>query len=50
MFENILTGFLLGAITLAVIILLSWVCVYVILDIISRLKKYKSGDNWRIDI
>ena len=50
MFENILTGFLLGAITLAVIILISWVSIYTILDIVSRLKKYKSGDNWRIKL
>lgn len=52
MFENILTGLffgattlVFGAITLAVIILLSWVGVYAILDIISQLKNFKKGDN-----
>jgi len=50
MFENILTWLLLAVITFAVIILISWVSIYTILDIVSRLKKYKSGDNWRIKL
>ena len=50
MFENILTWLLLAVITFAVIILISWVSIYTILDIVSRLKKYKSVDNWRIKL
>lgn len=50
MYENILAWFLLTVLSFGAVILMSWVCVYAILDIVSRLKKFKNGDNWRINI
>lgn len=48
-------GILLGIVTIAfvgvVTIIALWVSIYIVLDIISRLKKYrKNGDDWRIDL
>ena len=51
LFFDILLGIVSLAITGVVTIAILWVSIYIVLDIISRLKKYrKNGDDWRIDL
>ncbi len=51
LFFDILLGIVSLAITGVVTIAVSWVSIYMVLDIISRLKKYrKNDDDWRIDL
>ena len=51
LFFDILLGIVSLAITGVVTIAVLWVSIYIVLDIISRLKKYrKNGDDWRIDL
>ena len=51
LFFDILLGIVSLAITGVVAIAVLWVSIYIVLDIISRLKKYrKNGDDWRIDL
>lgn len=51
LFFDILLGIVSLAIIGAVTIAVSWVSIYMVLDIISRLKKYRENDDdWRIDL
>ena len=51
LFFDILLGIVSLAITGVETIAVLWVSIYIVLDIISRLKKYrKNGDDWRIDL
>lgn len=51
LFFDILLGIVSLAITGVITIAVLWVSIYIVLDIISRLKKYrKNGDDWRIDL
>ena len=51
LFFDILLGIVSLAITGVVTIAVLWVSICIVLDIISRLKKYrKNGDDWRIDL
>lgn len=48
---SILLGIIFIALTAVVVVAISWVSIYIVLDIISRLKKYKNrDDDWRIDL
>lgn len=51
LFFDILLGIVSLAIVGMVTIAVSWGSIYMVLDIISRLKKYrKNDDDWRIDL
>lgn len=51
LFFDILLGIVSLAIAGVVTIAVSWVSIYMVPDIISRLKKYrKNDDDWRIDL
>lgn len=48
LFFDILLGIVSLAIVGMVTIAVLWFSVYIALDIVSRLKKYKKDDDWRI--
>lgn len=51
LFFDILLGIVAIAIAGVVTIAVSWISIYIVLDIISRLKKYRENDDdWRIDL